>query len=259
MVRPIHLGACLVVLSACATEAKSVDVAGECGEAFTGQICTFAQTHADSLVEVGATVALAAIAEAPVEHPMAWPPVPEAALSLPVAWNAASGLQEATFYWEAGGHPPAPFMTPHFDFHFNLISDAERMAIDCSDRAKPAALPAGYGMEDLALPPEMAAMTGMDTLFGTCVPQMGMHALPLSDLSATVPFRGTMVIGFYSGKPIFIEPMITKTMLLEKKSFDLAIPEIPGATGPYPRTFRATWNEAGQNYRFAFSGFAPGS
>ncbi len=259
MVRPIHLGACLIVLSACATEAKLVDVAGECGEAFTGQVCTFAQTHADSIVEVGATVAFAAIEQAPVEHPMAWPPTPETALSFPVAWQEASGLQESTFYWEAGGHPPAPFLTPHFDFHFNLIATADRMAIDCTDHTKPAALPAGYGMEDLALPPEMAAMVGMDTLFGTCVPQMGMHALPLAELASSEPFRGSMVVGYYGGKPAFIEPMISKAMLMEKKSFDLAIPEIPGVTGSYPRTFRATWDDAKQSYRFAFSGFAPGS
>ena len=34
-------------------------------------------------------------------------------------------------------------MTPHFDFHFYLISREEIAAIDCKSESKPAALPAG--------------------------------------------------------------------------------------------------------------------
>jgi hypothetical protein len=64
-----------------------------------------------------------------------------------------------------------------------------------------------------------------------------------------------MVIGYYQGKPIFIEPMITKTMLLEQKAFDLPIPSIPGLTGNSPRTFRAEFDSAQKAYRFVFSNF----
>jgi hypothetical protein len=53
--------------------------------------------------------------------------------------------------------------------------------------------------------------------------------------------------------------MLTKAMLMEKKSFDLPIPTIPGLTSIYPRTFHAVWDDKGQTYRFAFSGFAPGA
>jgi hypothetical protein len=85
---------------------------------------------------------------------------------------------------------------------------------------------------------------------------MGMHSLPAADLAATTPFRGTMVIGYWKTKPIFIEPMISKAMLLEKKSFELSIPSVPGMTGPHPTTFRAEFDEQAQTYRFVFSGFA---
>jgi len=67
------------------------------------------------------------------------------------------------------------------------------------------------------------------------------------------------VIGYYGGKPIFIEPMVTKAMLQERKSFDLPIPTIPGLSGNYPRKFRAEYDEAQQSYRFIFSEFAPGA
>jgi hypothetical protein len=72
-------------------------------------------------------------------------------------------------------------------------------------------------------------------------------------------FHGDMVVGYYGAKPIFIEPMLTKAMLMEKKSFDLPIPTIPGLTSVYPRTFHAEWDDKGQSYRFVFSGFAPGA
>jgi hypothetical protein len=50
---------------------------------------------------------------------------------------------------------------------------------------------------------------------------MGMHSLLTSELESTDTFRGSMVIGYYHGTPIFIEPMLTRSLLLEKRSFDL--------------------------------------
>ena len=109
--------------------------------------------------------------------------------------------------------------------HGVLGSDGatERDAIDCQDLSKPAAVPAGYGL------PEMESKE---------------------------TFRGTMVIGYYQGKPIFIEPMVTRAMLMEKKSFDLAIPDVPGL-GAHPTKFRAEHDAAQSAYRFTFSGFVP--
>ena len=67
----------------------------------------------------------------------------------------------------------------------------------------------------------IAAMIGVDTLIGVCIPNMGMHAIPESDAAATTPFSAAIIVGYYDGKPIFIEPMITKAKLLERQSFDL--------------------------------------
>jgi hypothetical protein len=102
-------------------------------------------------------------------------------------------------------------------------------------------------------------MIGTATLTGLCVPQMGMHSLLTSEMESTSLFRGTMVIGYYQGKAIFIEPMITKEMLLEQKAFDLPIPAIPGLTGNRPRTFRAEYDTTQKAYRFVFSDFGAGS
>jgi hypothetical protein len=64
-----------------------------------------------------------------------------------------------------------------------------------------------------------------------------------------------MVIGYYKTKPIFIEPMISRAMLLEKKSFELPIPTVPGMTGPHPTTFRADYDATANAYRFVFANF----
>lgn len=251
------LAATAAVLASCAKgPAPIVEVKGDCGDVFKAQVCTWAHTQGSTLVDVGATVPLATIENAPTAPgPMAWPPATEANLKLPDSAAAESGINHLTVYWEAGGHPPGAYLTPHWDFHFYSIPSAERVAIDCKDLAKPGTLPAGYGMPDVPLPPEMGKMIGVDTLIGLCVPQMGMHSAPAADLASTGTFRGTMVVGYYHTKPIFVEPMLTREMLMEKRSFDLPIADVPGMTGPHPRTFRAVYDTAQQQYRFTFSGF----
>jgi hypothetical protein len=257
--RSISLVLGAVVSGACAKAVPVVEVAGECGDFFQGKVCTWARMQGDSVLDIGADVPISSIENAPKDHPMTWPPTAVATLALPAAAQARTGLTQLTVYWEAGGHPPGAFLTPHFDFHFYTVAPAEKAAMDCVNRTRPAALAAGYALPDIPLPPPMAAMTGVDTLFGLCVPQMGMHSLLATELESTTPFRGSMVIGYYGGKPIFIEPMVTQTMLMEKAPFDLAIPTIPGLAGNYPRAFHAAFNPEQQSYRFVFSGFAAGT
>jgi hypothetical protein len=248
----------LVVAGGCKSTPSVVEVNGQCADVYHAQVCTWARMQGKTLVAVGATVPLEAIDSAPAEEgPMAWPPVAAAVLQLPDSAQQQSGLTHFTMFWEAAGHPPAPYMTPHFDFHFYTIPPAERTAIDCADTSKPTALPAGYALPDQPLPPPMAKAIGVATLVGICVPQMGMHSLLSSELAGTTPFRGSMVVGFYAAKPIFIEPMITRAMLDEKRSFDLPIPTIPGMSGNHPTTFHAEYDAQHGVYRFEFSGFQP--
>jgi hypothetical protein len=248
-----------IALIACAKEAPKeetlADVPGACADVYGAQVCTYARTQGDKVMEVGAVVPLASIENAPAEGGMDWPPVAVATLDMPPSAQAQSGLTQFTMYWEAHGHPPGPYLTPHFDFHFYTISKADIAAIDCSDLAKPSAMPATYSLPDVPLPPDMAKLTGVPTLVGLCVPQMGMHAVLTSELESTQPFSGSLVLGYYHGNPIFVEPMLTKTMLMEQKSFDLPVPEIPGITGPHPTRFHAEFDPANQAYRFTYSGF----
>ena len=258
-----HLMSSLVVLAAglwaCAKNVPVVEVMGECAEAYQAELCTWARMQGTTVVAVGATVPIASIENAPADEHMAWPPVPATTLRMPASVQPEAGLAELTMFWEPHGHPPGPYLTPHFDFHFYTIPAAERTAIDCTDETKPSVLPAEYSLIDETLPPEMAEMTGVSTLIGLCVPQMGMHSLLTSELESTDTFRGSMVLGYYHGNPIFIEPMLTRALLLEKRSFDLPIPSIPGMAGAYPRAFNAEYDAQQQVYHFVFSDFAPGT
>lgn len=249
----------LAAVAACAPkEVPVVEVAGDCADAYQARVCTWATMKGDSVLDVGADIPVAFIENAPEHTDMVWPPALLADLKLPDAVHEQSGLSHLTVLWESMGHPPGPFLIPHFDFHFYTMSQAERNAIDCVDLSKPAALAEGYVLPDFALPPELVQLTKSDTLVGICVPQMGMHSLQGSMMEATEPMRGTMVLGYWKTGLIFIEPMISRAMLMEKKNFDLPIPSIPGRTEAYPRSFRADYNAEKNAYRFVFSGFKAG-
>lgn len=240
----------LFALVSCAGgEPTPVAVQGECADAFGAQMCSWATLTAGQLTEYGVTVPLAAIEAAPADHAMAWPPVPNATLRMPAEVTAATGVDHFTFFWEPHGHPPGAYLTPHFDFHFYGIDMARREAIDCTDPAKPASPATGYALPDIAIPE-------LGTLVGLCVPAMGMHAAPVSELESTTAFDGTMVIGYYQAAPIFFEPMIAKAHLLKRQSFDLAMPTVPGVPEGvrYPSQFRAVYDSTANAYRFTFSG-----
>jgi len=249
----------LVAAAACSsTPSQSVvDVPGVCADVFSAQVCTWARVEGATLVEAGAVIPVASIANAPADAPMTWPPQPVVSIDMPDVVVQQAGLRNLVVNWEAGGHPPGAFLTPHFDFHFYAIPSSDVAAIDCSDDRKPDALPAAYGLPDIPLPPHMAEMMGVDTLVGLCVPQMGMHAIPTAEIERTDAFDGTMVVGYYGGAPIFIEPMISQAMLLKRESFDLAVPTVPGLAGRRPTKFRAEYDPESQAYRFTLSAFTP--
>ena len=246
-----------LAVGACTGGEPLVEVPGACADVFKAQVCTWAKTKGNNLVEAGAVVPLASIENAPADQPMVWPPAAAAEIDMPEPARQQGGLTQLAMYWEAGGHPPGAFMTPHFDFHFYTVAAAERAAMDCKDLSKAASLPAGYSLPDIPLPPEMAQMMGVPALIGLCVPQMGMHALLTSEIERKDAFSGSMVIGYYKGTPIFIEPMISKAMLMRKQSFDLAIPDVPGLAGAHATKFHAEYDATQPGYRFTFSGFTP--
>ena len=234
-------------LAACGD--KQVVQKGECRPVNGADVCAFSTTMNGELASFGAMVPIKAIENAPANPPMVWPPVMAAGIPLPEDVRTKLGFNVLTVFWEAGGHPPAAFFTPHFDFHMNTATLDELKAIDCVDLAKPTALPAGYGLIDVAAPPPMGNLVGL------CVAGMGMHALPSSTITDTAVFQKAMVVGYWKQKPIFAEPMLARATLLERRSFELNIPDVAGvaANVHYPTKFIAAYDSTAQAYKFEFT------
>jgi hypothetical protein len=224
-------------------------IQGECRPVHGSDICVWAEMNGSTPLSFGATVPIGAIERAPADAPMVWPPVAAATIPVPAALTQATTIETVTVFWEPHGHPPGPYLAPHFDFHFNTLSAAGLDAIDCADATKPATLPAAYAMADIDAPAPIGKLVGL------CVPKMGMHSMPDAELQAGRVFEKTMIVGYYKTKPIFIEPMITRATLLERKGFSIAVPDVPGkpANARYPTQFRADYDQPAQSYRLVFS------
>ncbi|HET9949044.1 MAG TPA: DUF5602 domain-containing protein [Longimicrobiales bacterium] len=154
-----------------------------------------------------------------------------------------------SFNWNPAGHEPQDVWThPHFDFHFNIITDAERRTITPDNphwkereaRAPRAELmPAGYVSAEMA------------------VPLMGVHWIdPTTPELHGETFTQTFIFGAWDGKLIFAEPMITKAFLQSKPDFEAALP-LPAEVekpGYYPTSYAIRWNEEAREYRVSLEG-----
>ena len=68
------------------SETKDVSISetkGACADIHKSQVCTWAKMQGETLLEVGATVPIGSIENAPADTPMVWPPVPVATLDIP--------------------------------------------------------------------------------------------------------------------------------------------------------------------------------
>ena len=145
--------------------------------------------------------------------------------------------------------PPALFSVPHFDFHFYTVDPADVAAMDCSDLSKPARLAEDYALPDITIP-------GIGELVGLCVPGMGMHSMLAEEMDQVEPFGASMLVGYYKGAVIHVEPMIARAKLLAAESFTMTVPTVPGVrASDWPTHFEAVYDDSTQTYRFTYSGF----
>ncbi len=128
------------------------------------------------------------------------------------------------------------------------MSEAHRESQKCKQNTEgQETVTAGYTLPDVNVPQ-------LGELVGLCVPAMGMHAVPNGDLDIQTPWESSLLLGYYGAKPIFIEPMVARAFLLQKRSFSLAIPEIERIPQVrYPRRFRAVYLAKSKRYDFIFS------
>ena len=147
--------------------------------------------------------------------------------------------------WNPQGHePPHVYDLPHFDIHFYIIPNDERMAIGPDDNSKFDNLPyAKY------VPPYYIRIPGG-------VPQMGVHWVDFRspEFNGGV-FTKTFIWGSYNGKFIFWEPMITLDYLLTRPD-DLVTLDQPSAyqtDGYYATKFKVSYSSTPKEYTVALT------
>lgn len=142
-------------------------------------------------------------------------------------------------YGPEGHEPPGVYDVPHFDIHFYMISQEEKMQITDADKAD--LLPSDEYIPDYYIP-----TPGF-------VPMMGKHWVDvLSDeFQEGGEFSQTFLFGSYDKEVIFYEPMITIDYLKGKttEQFEIRQPEEFQRTGYYyPTTYSISYDSTKKEY-----------
>jgi len=161
---------------------------------------------------------------------------------------AATNVNHVTIDWNPMGHePPGIYDLPHFDFHFYFVDEAYRMTIT------------GVGDDTLKMtkPPGADYLAPNYMLGPQGVPMMGNHAIDVTspELNGQT-FTETFIYGYYDGKMIFYEPMMTIAYLQTKPSLSKAI-KVPlkyPKTGYYPTTLNISFNTTTKEYTIKLGG-----
>lgn len=143
-----------------------------------------------------------------------------------------------TLDWNPHGHEPdGVYNRPHFDMHFYFITQNERQAITCMNDDLPICMqnpPTEYLVSDYGPTP-------------AGVPNMGWHWADLlsPEFNGGI-FTRTFIYGYYAGRPIFLEPMVTLDFLQSKEESNLEIRQpmmFPDVGGYYPKRYKVTYDQ----------------
>ncbi|HEX8776195.1 MAG TPA: DUF5602 domain-containing protein [Pyrinomonadaceae bacterium] len=162
---------------------------------------------------------------------------------------AATPFNHIGIDWNPQGHPPGHiYDTPHFDFHFYMISPQERNQITArgADREKARRQPPLEYVPD-------GYMYAPDSE----IPRMGGHwADPQSNEFRGQPFTRSFLYGNYDGQIVFMEPMISKAFLDAKTSVTEIIkqPRRYATPGYYPTKYSILYDPATKQYTVALEG-----
>lgn len=173
----------------------------------TGTVRAFAETDATGLAtRIGVEMSEEAVASLGHDMVFITVPLPEAATS--------AGYDHVSLDWMPHGHAPGNlFGVPHFDVHFYMTTEAERLAIDPSDplyMEKAANRPSADLMPANFMPPPE-----LDP-----IPAMGEHWVDVTDpVFAGKPFEAVLIYGAWDGEVIFVEPMVTRDLLVSRRDF----------------------------------------
>jgi hypothetical protein len=228
-------------------------IIGETAVVAGSELSTWARVNeAGQVIWVGLTMPLALVENMPPNG--SGPAGAIAVLSYPPVVQATTYFNHAEIHSEPHGHPTNlryadtnRYGVAHFDFHFYSIPVSQVLAIPFglfSEEVPADRLPKFYAQ------PEAIS-----------VPQMGRHDAPTSEFTATDHWLGTMLAGFLPDASFmhFLEPMITRELLLQRKSFTMQVPR-PATLGRatlYPAECIVLYDQPSDAYNFVFVGFRP--
>lgn len=168
----------------------------------------------------------------------------------------ATPFKSITINWEPHGHVPADvYDRPHFDFHFYMVSDIERLKIipgtcpglvNCAVAAKAAIpIPAKYVHPDMFNTNLVYAHMGNHYADGTSPEFNGKT------------FTHTFILGSFAGKPTFYEPMVAADYLKTQPNQCTPIkqPHAFAAAGWYPTEYCIRFDKQHQLYDVSLQGF----
>lgn len=177
-------------------------------------------------------------------------------VSIPLPTNTQTPYTHIGFDWLPSGHEPSGvYDTAHFDIHFYMIPEAERLLIEADD-----------SIQFQNFPPQ-GSLPSYYFSDGIGVPQMGTHWVNLlSPESSGQAFTQTLVYGTYDGKVIFHEPMITKDFWANisrhdnapgaSDKFSIPQPSIyPVVPAYYPTAYKIIHNEVHGTYSIIMTDF----
>ncbi|MBA3899006.1 MAG: DUF5602 domain-containing protein [Bacteroidetes bacterium] len=142
-------------------------------------------------------------------------------LTLPSEANLITPFNHIVIDWNPDGHEPKPiYAAPHFDFHFYMMTSADRKKIPSyaqdstgfSNRPSSEYFPPNYFNPPLVVSSD---------------PQMGTHWVDANspELQPGGVFTETFVYGSFNGKVNFIEPMITYDFFKNITEWSRTIPQ----------------------------------
>jgi hypothetical protein len=223
-------------------------IIGETAVVAGSELSTWARVNgAGEVTWVGLTIPLSLVENMPPEGAIA-------VLNYPPVVKATTYFDHAEIHSEPEGHPTNPayadanrYGVAHFDFHFYGIPVSQVVTI-----------PFGFFFEEVAtdrLPKFYAQPEAIS------IPQMGRHDAPTSEFIATDHWLATMLAGFLPDASYmhFLEPMVTRELLLRRKSFIMQVPR-PATLGRatrYPAECIVLYDKDTDAYQFVFVGFRP--
>jgi hypothetical protein len=236
-----------------ATESLSVSndktIVGETKPLGKGQVRSWVRVDkSGNPSAIGLTFTENALSTLPAEPP---PGQEGVGISLALPKEASlTAFKHIGLDWNPHGHPPAKiYDLAHFDFHFYMITEAERALITAKgddllrSRKQPAAefVPEGY-----VYVPDSE------------IPRMGAHWVnPLSKELQGHSFTTTFLYGSYDGRLIFAEPMIAKSFL-ETKTNVTELIKLPAkyarANAYYPTKYSVRYDPVKREYTIALEG-----